>query len=173
MHTISRRDFLKGTLAGAAAVAATGIMGFGSSSTAFAEEMNSLGTPDEKYEADVVIVGAGAAGLQAALNLCRAGKKVIVVEKAASAYASNFSMCGGPTACETNIQAAEGATVTLDTIYDHMYDFSRGSVNGRLLRKVLACTGTAINTMDDLGIGMFLMEDIFHTPFLISSEFTV
>ncbi len=165
MNTITRRDFLKGSLAGSASLALAGFLGFSSSAEAHAEEIESLGAPDESYEADVVIVGAGAAGLQAALNLCRDGKKVIIVEKAASAYASNFAMCGGPTACGTNIQAAENATVTLDTIFDHMYDFSRGSVNGRLLRKVLSCTGKAINTMDDLGIPMFLMEDTYGVGF--------
>ena len=163
MSKISRRDFLKGSLAGAASLGLAGVLNL--TPPAYAEESEGLGAPDETHEADVVVVGAGAAGLQAALNLCRDGKKVIIVEKAASAYSSNFAMCGGPTACETNIQAAEGATVTLDTIYDHMYNFSRGSVNGRLLRKVLSCTGTAVNTMDDLGIEMFLMEDTYGVGF--------
>ena len=164
MSKISRRDFLKGSLAGAASLGLAGVLNL-TPQAAYAEESEGLGAPDETHEADVVVVGAGAAGLQAALNLCRDGKKVIIVEKAASAYSSNFAMCGGPTACETNIQAAEGATVTLDTIYDHMYNFSRGSVNGRLLRKVLSCTGTAVNTMDDLGIEMFLMEDTYGVGF--------
>ena len=49
-------------------------------------------------ECDVVVVGAGAAGLMATLKLSEAGKSVIVVEKAPSASMSNFSMCGGPAA---------------------------------------------------------------------------
>ena len=163
MSNISRRDFLKGAAAAGIGAVATSILG----PTAFAEDAQEegLGEATQTYAADVVIVGAGAAGLQAALQLSRAGKKVIVLERAGSAYASNFALCGGPTACETNVQAAENATVTLDTIYNHMYEFSRGGVNGRLLRKVLACTGTAINTMCDLGIEMFLMEDTYGVGF--------
>lgn len=171
--TITRRDFLKGTLAGTATIAAASILGFSTTPIANAEEKGALGTADETYSGDVVIVGAGAAGLHAGLNLARSGKKVIIVEKAASPYASNFSMCGGPTACETHIQEMEKATVTLDTIFDHMYEFSRGSVNGQLLRKVLSCTGTAIDTMEELGIGMFLMEDTYGVGFRGRHMFTV
>ena len=47
----------------------------------------------ETKECDVAIVGAGAAGLMAALNLARGGKKVVVIEAGPSAAISNFSMC--------------------------------------------------------------------------------
>ncbi|MEG0758113.1 MAG: FAD-dependent oxidoreductase, partial [Raoultibacter sp.] len=119
----------------------------------------------EKKECDVAIVGAGAAGLMAALNLSKAGKSVVVIEKAPSAAMSNFSMCGGPTACETKLQEQEGATVTLDTIFTYMNEFSRTSVNGALLRNTLAHTGEAINTMLDLGIPMDLIPDSYGVGF--------
>ena len=102
-------------------------------------------------ECDVCVVGAGATGLMAALKLAEAGKKVIVVEKAPSAAMSNFAMCGGPAACETKLQEQEGQTVTLDTLFGYMYDFSRASVNGALLRNCLAGTSEALNSMIDLG----------------------
>lgn len=117
------------------------------------------------YEADAVIVGAGAAGLMAAYFLCRNGRKVIVLEKGVSAAVSNFARCGGPAACETRLQEETGAEVTLERMYRHMYEYSRGSVNEKLLRSVLACTGTAVNAMLDLGIGMSLMEDTYGVGF--------
>ncbi|BAK45352.1 FAD-dependent oxidoreductase [Eggerthella sp. YY7918] len=116
-------------------------------------------------ECDVAVVGAGAAGLMAALKLSEAGKKVVVIEKAPSAAMSNFSMCGGPTACETKLQEQEGAPVSLDTIFNYMYDFSRSGVNGMLLRNCLANTGEAINTMLDLGIPMMLIPDTYGVGF--------
>ena len=119
----------------------------------------------ETKECDVAIVGAGAAGLMAALNLARGGKKVVVIEAGPSAAISNFSMCGGPTACETKLQAQENATVTLDQIFTYMNDFSRGSVNSALLRNCLAHTGEAIDTMLDLGIGMELIPDTYGVGF--------
>ncbi|MEC4174920.1 FAD-binding protein [Adlercreutzia sp. R7] len=119
----------------------------------------------ETKECDVAIVGAGAAGLQAALKLARGGKKVVVIEVGPSAAISNFAMCGGPTACETKLQEQEDATVTLDQIFTYMNDFSRGSVNSALLRNCLAHTGEAINTMLDLGIGMDLIPDTYGVGF--------
>ncbi|WP_080801958.1 FAD-dependent oxidoreductase [Arabiibacter massiliensis] len=119
----------------------------------------------EKKECDVAIVGAGAAGLMAGLKLAQAGKRVVIIERAPSAAMSNFSMCGGPTACETKLQEQEGATVTLDTIFGYMNDFARGSVNGALLRNTLANTGEAINTMLDLGIPMQLIPDTYGVGF--------
>lgn len=116
-------------------------------------------------EADAVVVGAGAAGLMAALALVNAGKSVIVVEKAPSASMSNFAVCGGPAACETKLQEQEDATVTLDTLFNYMYDFSRTGVNGKLLRNSLACTSDAINTMIDLGIPMTLWPDVYGNGF--------
>ena len=101
----------------------------------------------------------------AALKLGEAGKKVIVVEKAPSASMSNFSMCGGPAACETKLQEQEGETVTLDTLFGYMYDFSRTSVNGALLRNCVAGTSDALNSMIDLGIPMSLWPDVYGNGF--------
>ena len=78
---------------------------------------------------------------------------------------SNFSMCGGPTACETKLQEQENATVTLDTMFTYMNEFSRTSVNGALLRNTLSYTGDAINTMLDLGIPMTLIPDSYGVGF--------
>lgn len=119
----------------------------------------------ETKECDVAIVGAGAAGLMAAMNLARGSKKVVVIEAGPSAAISNFSMCGGPTACETKLQEQENATVTLDQIFTYMNDFSRGSVNSALLRNCLAHTGQAVDAMSDLGIQMELMEDTYGVGF--------
>ena len=116
-------------------------------------------------ECDVVVVGAGAAGLMATLKLSEAGKSVIVVEKAPSASMSNFSMCGGPAACETKLQEQEGETVTLDMLFGYMYDFSRTSVNGALLRSCVAGTSDALNSMIDLGMPMSLWPDVYGNGF--------
>ncbi len=163
-HLLSRRQFLKGTAAGALGLAATGLFG---RTPAYADEEKpeGLGPATQTYEADVAIAGAGAAGLMAALNLARAGKKVLVLEAGSTAYASNFSMCGGPAACETKLQEQEGEWVSLDTLFGHMYAFSNTAVNGKLLKKVLASTGKAMDDMMDLGIPMELWPDVYDNGF--------
>ncbi len=74
---ISRRDFLKGTAASAATIAAAGLLG----TSAFAEE----GTAEQvnwDREYDVIIAGAGGTGVSAAAAAKEAGASVIVFEKA-------------------------------------------------------------------------------------------
>ena len=46
---------------------------------------------------DVIIIGAGPAGGQCARDLAAAGKDVLLVEKALSFSANNFSTAGAPT----------------------------------------------------------------------------
>ena len=177
--TMDRRAFLGLTAAGALAAGA-GLAGCApqQSGAGSGQDGESAGVADaaepagierkegaSTRECDVVVVGAGAAGLMAALKLSEAGKRVIVVEKAPSAAMSNFSMCGGPAACETKLQEQEGETVTLDTLFNYMYDFSRTSVNGALLRNCLAGTSDALNTMIDLGIPMSLWPDVYGNGF--------
>lgn len=177
--SMDRRSFLGlsalGALAAGAGLAGCAPQqGNASASTADAaggasQEQASGGIPRKEgsstKECDVVVVGAGAAGLMAALKLSEAGKKVIVVEKAPSASMSNFSMCGGPAACETKLQEQEGETVSLDTLFGYMYDFSRTSVNGALLRNCVAGTSDALNSMIDLGIPMSLWPDVYGNGF--------
>ena len=93
---ISRRDFLKGSLAGAAMVAATSVMG----ATAFADDeaaivpeglteaevkdsIVELGaiTPDEEIDCDIAVVGAGAAGTAAACYAAELGANVALLQK--------------------------------------------------------------------------------------------
>ncbi len=133
MKNISRRDFLKGTVATAAALSLTGI------TTAFADdaaaEEKEVLTPDVVIDTEAVVVGCGAAGLQAALVLAAAGKKTVLLEKGPTCGTANGAVAGGPALAETRVQAEENATVSAETLYNCEYGFSRGTVNGSLLRK--------------------------------------
>ena len=111
---VSRRFFLKGSAAAALLAAAHSVVSFAEEAPAMEEEMMEA---SETYEADVVIVGAGAAGLQAALQLTKAGRSVIILEKGGSAAVANFALCGGPTACETKLQEE---AVSLATFCAHL-----------------------------------------------------
>ena len=77
MKDISRIDFLKGSVAAAAALGLTGI------APAFAEEAKTEEkeklVPSSTVDCDAVVVGAGAAGLMAAMELAAAGKKNVQV----------------------------------------------------------------------------------------------
>ena len=71
---ISRRSFLKGAAAGAAGLAAAGMMGMG-----VAESTDAIAW-DEEY--DVVVLGYGGAGANAAVAAAEQGVKTLLCEKA-------------------------------------------------------------------------------------------
>ena len=105
MRDISRRDFLKGSVAAAAALGLTGI------APAFAEEVKTEEkeklVPSTTVDCDAVVVGAGAAGLMAAMELAAAGKKTYLLEKGITVAVSNGSQAGGPARHSQRIPAAQ------------------------------------------------------------------
>ena len=123
------------------------------------------------YEADIVIVGAGAAGLMAAYTASEGGAKVIVLEKGASALQSNFAMCGGPAGAETQTAKAAGVTTTNKEIFEHLYDFANTTVDAKLLWEVWSRAGVAIDNMTGLGIPFSLDEDVYGVGFRARHSF--
>ena len=59
---------------------------------------------DETKATDVVIIGAGGAGMTAAITAAQAGKKVIIVEKAEIVGGNSSKATGGMNASETSFQ---------------------------------------------------------------------
>ena len=128
---ISRRDFLKGSAAGAAAMAAAGVLsGFGV--TAFAADapvdealetkycngydnadgIGIVSEPDSKEEADIVVVGSGIAGFMASMIAKEQGPdlKVVLLEKNGFWGGSTlFAECNGPATVKTPAEAREVA----------------------------------------------------------------
>jgi len=166
MANISRRDFLKGSAAGAAALAATSLLG----TAAFADEAPAY-TVSETVDTDVVILGCGAAGIMAGLTLQGQGINTIILEKGASCGVSNGCMAGGPALAETRVQAAEDATVSQETLYKCQYGFSRGTVNGQLLRKCIAQGERVVSNFMDNGVNMGLRVDAYGMGFRARHNF--
>ena len=169
MKNISRRDFLKGSVAAAAALSLTGI------STAFAAEEAAeekpVLTPDTTVDTEAVVIGGGAAGLQAALVLAAAGKKTVLLEKGATCGTANGAVAGGPALAETRVQAEEDATVSAQTLYECEYGFSRGTVNGSLLRKCTDQGERVVSNFIDNGINMDLRIDAYGMGFRARHRF--
>ncbi len=69
-------------------------------------------------EADVVVVGAGGAGLTAAITAAEEGKTVILLEKAGNAGGNTNRATGGMNAAETHYQEEAGIEDSVDVYYD-------------------------------------------------------
>ena len=122
--TINRRDLLVRSGATAAAVTTGGLA---SAATAQTQQ-----TPAQwDHEADVVVIGSGAAGLPAAIVAKEAGSSVIVVE--AQPHVGGHARCSGgnlPLGGGTSIQKKYGIEDSPDLVFKDMTDWSVVQPNG-------------------------------------------
>ena len=109
--------------------------------------------------AKVVVVGGGAAGMMAAIKLAQNGVDVLVIEKGATIGVANGWNCGGPMASNTSIQKAEGVTVTDEMLFNDLTEDAYLTSDSRLLRRVIARTGEAVELQLSTGLSMFLRPD--------------
>ena len=77
----------------------------------------------EDITVDVAVIGAGGAGLSAAVEAANLGAKVVVVEKMAMAGGNTIRAAGGLNAPCTSLQAAKGVQDSLEIAY---YDTMKG-----------------------------------------------
>ncbi len=83
-------------------------------------------TEDQTIEADVVVVGAGGAGMTSAITLAQQGLNVVVVEKGSIAGGNTSRATGGMNAAETSYQAEAGIE---DSVELYIEDTMAGGYN--------------------------------------------
>ncbi len=169
---ISRRDFLKGTAAGAAGLTVASVLGM----PVLAEEAVTEGSDtsekvesyniSEVIEKDIVIVGAGAAGMSAAYEAGKnQGGDVLVISNSSSAADTNGSMVSGTCGVETPYTKEAGETMTLEGLYDRMITFAHWTVNARLLKTCVDMLPGNIEAFDEMGIALTLAGDRYSIGF--------
>ena len=92
---LTRREFIKDAAADVAAVAgASALAGLGSTPAAAQTRCPSTVPPAWDYEADLVILGTGMAGLSTAVTAADAGASVLILEKMSQQYeGGNSKVC--------------------------------------------------------------------------------
>lgn len=153
--SITRRNFVAAASVAAAAVATV-------STRAYAGEVAEIkaGTPDETSEADIVIVGAGCAGMMAAYEAGKAGvEKIIVVSNSQSALDTNGSMVSGTSAVETSYTKDAGETETIEQMFEQMIGFGHWTMNARLLKTCTEYLPGNVDVYDEMGIEFQLGAD--------------
>jgi len=148
----SRRGFLKGSvIAGAGALAAQG--GVAAAQDAAAD------APVETFDFDVVIVGAGAAGMWAALEASAAGAKVALLEKHNTVLLSGCALCGGAIlASNTKVQQEAGIEDTPEQhLIDHMR-ISRMTANPEIVAAYTKLSGEICDWFSDRGVEFRLAQ---------------
>ena len=120
---VSRREFLKNTATGAGAAALTGLG---------VEQARAEGRASHwDKEADVVVIGAGATGLPAAIQAAEGGASVIVIE-ANTDVGGHAILSGGNVALGggTSRQKKYGVVDSPDILYTDLTDWSVVEPNG-------------------------------------------
>lgn len=105
----------------------------------------------KNLEADIVVIGAGSAGLSAALSAASGGAQVIVLEK--MPFPGGYSlMSEGMFAAESILQTRENIGITRDEAYsDHMIS-THWRADGRLVRAFIDKSANTIDWLMQLGI---------------------
>lgn len=170
---LSRRAFLGEALAAgiglAGAASLAGCAPTAQTDPASEHEPNatrtSLGEAAQTVEADVLVVGAGAAGMMAAYEAGKAGAKTIVISNSPNALSTNGSLVSGTCAVETSHLAERGQTTTTDELYRYMMQFINGMPNARLLKSCVSLLPSNIDIFSDMGIEVSVGADRYDIGF--------
>ena len=105
----------------------------------------------ESMDVDIAVIGAGGAGMTAAIKATQAGKKVVVLEKMPYAGGNTTKATGGMNAAETHYQAEQGIE---DSVEQFVEDTMKAghNINDRTLVTVMAeLSAQAIDWLDSIG----------------------
>jgi len=145
---ISRREFLKdaGFVVAGAAIGA-GI------TYPLASGGKEPWLPDKwDYEADVVVVGTGFAGLSAAIEVQDAGCKTIVLEKTATPESGSILCLGAVTAGGSSLQKEVGIDFSPEDYNDRIMGMSGNKNDPELVQIYAENSGKAIDWLVSLGV---------------------
>lgn len=106
----------------------------------------------KNIQTDTVIIGSGASGISAAMQLIQLGKHVIVLEKGDQIGGAGKFGAIGLFAVESQQQKAQGITYTCSEALTDMQEFNHYLINAPLLSRVLHLSADTIDWMDDLGL---------------------
>ena len=127
----------------------------------------------QALECDVVIAGAGAAGLWAGIEAVDAGLNVIVIDKASSVAMANGAQAGGPLAVGSKIQQEIGDGFDVEIAFNSIMDWAHWSINAPVVKAALEISGNTVDRFtDDFGIKMVVLPDSYHAGYQVRCSFS-
>lgn len=105
-----------------------------------------------KDQYDIVIVGAGGAGMAAALSAKDAGMNPVILEKMPIAGGNTLKSSGGMNASETKFQEAQGIEDSNEQFFEDTLKGGKGTNDQDLLHYLVDNSASAIDWLDSMGI---------------------
>lgn len=106
---------------------------------------------EESVDCDVVVVGAGGAGLTAALASVEAGYNVILLEKL-SYTGGGFNYAEGTFGLNSPIQKDAGIKMSVESMFNQSMNFSHWLANAKLVKAFYQNAGDSIKWLMDHGV---------------------
>jgi len=100
---------------------------------------------------DVVVIGAGAAGMTAAITAHDAGAKVIVLEKQPITGGNSMLAAGGMNAAETKFQQAKGIKDSVDLMYQDTMKGGKNANDPELARILAKNSASSVDWLTSIG----------------------
>ncbi len=146
---MSRRGFIRNAVLGAGIVTAAGL-GAGKA-MAFPPPL------PKKWDrqTDVLIVGAGGAGLSAAIEAARAGAKVMVTEKQPVPGGSTAISGGQFTLAPTPMQKEQGINDSTELFYNDLIKIGKGKADPDLVKALVDNAASAFDFLTSVGAKFF------------------
>lgn len=103
---------------------------------------------------DVLVIGAGSAGMNAAISAKRAGAKVLLIEKHSYAGGNSMLAAGGYNACNTPEQAKKGIKDSVESYVADTMKGGRGKNDPKLVQILGEQSAAGIKWLEDMGADM-------------------
>ena len=116
---------------------------------------------DTTVDADIVILGAGAAGMSAAIEASNAGSKVVILEKQGIIGGSTTRSGGKLIAAGTKYQEEQGFTGdTPDALFEYFKSVGGDKLDDKKLKEFTDNALTDVNWLEDMGVDIINVEPI-------------
>ena len=120
----------------------------------------------KQVETDIAIIGAGTAGLAAAVAAAEGGARVTVFEKAATTGGTG-NMGMGPFAVESRLQRLKQITLTREEAFKIFMDYQHWRVDARLVSVYINKSASTIDWLEKMGVEFVGPESYVHGAYFV------
>ncbi|MDD5935556.1 MAG: flavocytochrome c [Clostridiales bacterium] len=106
---------------------------------------------EETMSADIVVIGAGGAGMTAALEATNAGRNVLIIEKQAMVGGNTIKATGGMNAAGTQLQKDEGVDDSVEVFIDDTMSGGNYVNNEELVRTLAERSADGVAWLESIG----------------------